>query len=405
MSVIKYDNILSEEDILSILSNETVVNKKLELNSHSGSGVKVKFSIELPDSIKEKILLFIGLDLSRVVNIPMRWIKGDTAPHVDRGERDFSTTYLIYLSDSRGNFIINEESFDINKGSAFVFNEGLSHETVGTENDERLLIGPMSEFGFPVGSAVTYFRSLRDAETFTNPYTSSTGFTVVSNSDELSPPFSPYFAGSWVVQFSSDSSYPAGSIISPSTVLNNIHNYSLYPNYPCFLEGTKILCKIDEKETYLPIELLEKGMLVKTALNGYKKIDMIGTTKLYNPNNVQGRPPASLYHCSKFNYPELFEDLYITGHHSILVDHLSDEQREKTIEISGNIYITGNKYRLMACVDDRAYPLNREGIFNIWHIALENDDYYKNYGIYANGLLVETTSKRYLKELSGMILK
>jgi hypothetical protein len=27
-----------------------------------------------------------------------------------------------------------------------------------------------------------------------------------------------------------------------------------------------------------------------------------------------------------------------------------------------------------------------------------------NYGIYANGLLVETSSKRNLKELSGMIL-
>ena len=36
--------------------------------------------------------------------------------------------------------------------------------------------------------------------------------------------------------------------------------------------------------------------------------------------------------------------------------------------------------------------------------ALENDNYYMNYGIYANGLLVETCSKRYLKELSNMTL-
>jgi hypothetical protein len=40
----------------------------------------------------------------------------------------------------------------------------------------------------------------------------------------------------------------------------------------------------------------------------------------------------------------------------------------------------------------------------IYHIALENDDYYMNYGVYANGLLVETCSKRYLKELSRMEL-
>jgi len=35
---------------------------------------------------------------------------------------------------------------------------------------------------------------------------------------------------------------------------------------------------------------------------------------------------------------------------------------------------------------------------------LENDNYYTNYGVYANGLLVETSSKRYLKELSEMTL-
>ena len=44
------------------------------------------------------------------------------------------------------------------------------------------------------------------------------------------------------------------------------------------------------------------------------------------------------------------------------------------------------------------------GSHTIYHIALENDNYYMNYGIYANGLLVETCSKRYLKEFSGMTL-
>ena len=58
----------------------------------------------------------------------------------------------------------------------------------------------------------------------------------------------------------------------------------------------------------------------------------------------------------------------------------------------------------MACIDDRAKPYEVEGEFQIYHLALENDEYYENYGIYANGLLVETCSKRYLKELSGMRL-
>jgi hypothetical protein len=55
-------------------------------------------------------------------------------------------------------------------------------------------------------------------------------------------------------------------------------------------------------------------------------------------------------------------------------------------------------------VDSRASAYEKEGKFTIYHLALENDDSRINYGIYANGLLVETCSRRYLKELSNMIL-
>ena len=66
--------------------------------------------------------------------------------------------------------------------------------------------------------------------------------------------------------------------------------------------------------------------------------------------------------------------------------------------------VTDYKYRLLACLDERAKPYLEEGVFNIWHIALDHGNYYMNYGIYANGLLVETCSKRILKEFSGMVL-
>jgi hypothetical protein len=39
---------------------------------------------------------------------------------------------------------------------------------------------------------------------------------------------------------------------------------------------------------------------------------------------------------------------------------------------------------------------------NIYHIALEHHDILMNYGIYANGLLVESCSERNLRELSNM---
>jgi hypothetical protein len=175
--------------------------------------------------------------------------------------------------------------------------------------------------------------------------------------------------------------------------------------YLCFLEGTKILCFNPEtkEEEYRAIETLRKGSLVKTVDDGYKAIDTIGTSKIYNPGNSV-RSKNRLYKCSKENYPSLTEDLFITGCHSILVKDISEEERAELMDYQGKIYITDNHYRLIAAVDKRAEPHASEGVFNIWHMALENDNYYFNYGIYANGLLVETSSLRMMKEFSGMDL-
>jgi len=172
----------------------------------------------------------------------------------------------------------------------------------------------------------------------------------------------------------------------------------------CFKEDSTILCFVDGKETYIPIQNIRKGTLVKTCLNGYVPVNMIGTSKLYNPsNNLRGK--TRLYKCTKENYPELTEDLIITGCHSILVDHMTDEERAKSVELTGDIWATDNKLRLIACTDERADPLEEEGLFNIWHLALDHHDIRMNYGVYANGgLLVETTSIRMLREYSGMIL-
>jgi hypothetical protein len=59
---------------------------------------------------------------------------------------------------------------------------------------------------------------------------------------------------------------------------------------------------------------------------------------------------------------------------------------------------------LPAFLDNRASVYEHAGTYNIYHFALENADYYMNYGVYANGLLVETCSQRYLKEIANMSL-
>jgi hypothetical protein len=130
---------------------------------------------------------------------------------------------------------------------------------------------------------------------------------------------------------------------------------------------------------------------------------MIGSTKLYNSGDML-RGTDKLYVCSPEKYPQVTEDLVLTGCHSILEDTITEKQKEGTLDMLGRLMVTDGKYRIMAFLDERAVPYPEEGVFPIWHLALENDNYYMNYGIWANGLLVETCSKRYLKELSGMEL-
>ena len=181
---------------------------------------------------------------------------------------------------------------------------------------------------------------------------------------------------------------------SESTFVSNNPSPS---NVVCFKEGSKILTDTG----YKPIQDLRKGDLVQTFVHGYKAIDMIGKRDMIHIGSDQ-RIKDQLYVCTPTNYPELLEDLVITGCHSILVDDFKEGEEQRTREINGDTYITDNMWRLPACADLRAAVYDKKGVHTIYHIALENDDYYMNYGVYANGLLVETCSKRYLKELSNM---
>ena len=154
----------------------------------------------------------------------------------------------------------------------------------------------------------------------------------------------------------------------------------------CFKEDSKILTD----KGYIAIQDLRKGDLVKTLLHDYKPIDMIGKRDIYHSASKE-RIKDQLYKCSQTEYPEVFEDLIITGCHSILVDGFtSDEQREKVIEVNGDIFGTDNKHRLPACADEKSSVYEIPGKYTIYHLALENENYFGNYGIYANGLLVET---------------
>jgi len=407
-----YTNVLSNEDLHYLNTHPEVILAKTSLDAIPSG--KVSFSIPITNSIHDALESRFDLHLSRDSNIHMTWIKGDSAPHVDIGSSNFENTYLIYVNDSPGQFILDSQSYPIQSNTGFSFNEGLSHESKNTENVPRLLIGPMNEKAEPVGrsAGIYYYPTELDALNQTNELAYA-GF----NSEEQHP---DYTVGthinddllgytSWRISSNSIGSSSQNVVYRNGSILNSdIDNgystayYYLYPSAPCFLEGTTILCQVDGIEKYIPVQELKNGTLVKTSLDGYKPIVLIGNGKIQNPGDDE-RTENRLYKCSTFKYPELNSDLYITGCHSILEFPLTEKQMEDSITHLGKLFVTDKKYRLMACVDERAEPWNSKGEYTIWHFALENHDEKMNYGVYANGgLLVETCSIIFLKQNSNM---
>lgn len=501
-----FSSVFSNEEIDYLLQLPEVLAAKQRL----GSSGKIYFTIPLTDTIRLALQSRFNLDLSAVSEIPMRWIKGDTEAHMDRGSRSFENTYLVYLQDSEGEFVLGPDSYPITANTGFVFEEGTLHKTQNTGTEPRLLLGPMNEFAGPVGAAVAinYYQSYYDANAGTgfgssnfiasdtsfvlgtnatvNPYTKwriakiinsiGTDVTAVAttdaepefvNGDDLATlvgaedggygwiyhvyPSSKviYYSNSTDALLRNDSgssilaygdSYTLGSSllygasITPytswliafvtnnnapyptSTYANTIdiatatsaaivdettQMYYVYPATVCFKEGTQILCLVDEKETYVPIEIMRAGTLVKTSRDGYKKVELIGKNGIVNPGHSD-RVEARLYKLSPSNYPELKDDLYITGGHSVLVETITDKEREDLIAHLGNIFVTDQKYRLTAMVDERAEPWASAGEYTIWHFALEHEDIKMNYGVYANGLLVETCSINAMRTKSNL---
>lgn len=242
--------------------------------------------------------------------------------------------------------------------------------------------------------------------TITNCYSNGTfsagnGIFAISLSAPISPypvPESCYTSnGNWSNSLASIQL--TGTPIPPSLIgivwtSDGTSPYTLTSNsipVVCFLEGSNILTIVNDKELYQKIENIKCDTLIKTYLHGYKKVTHIGKTTIYNSKD----PINNLYKLSKDKYKELTKDLYITGAHSILINKLTKKQEESTIKILGEIYITDDKYRLMACLDNRAEMLicGRDIPYIIWHLVLENDFIYENYGIYANNLLVESCSQ------------
>jgi len=177
----------------------------------------------------------------------------------------------------------------------------------------------------------------------------------------------------------------------------------------CFYKGTKILCLINGKDTYIPIEKIGQGTLIKTYKRGYRKVKYNIMGKL---NNTKDHSIDKLFKLSRKRFPELglIDDLYVTGSHALLHDSLNEREiilMKKVIQMAATNYKSiynakiEDKYKLLAYHDERFEEIMMNSTFEIYHIVLENDDKNFNYGIYANGVLAESTDEITLMRMKG----
>ncbi len=151
----QFANVLSTETIEYILSRHEVVAAKARINAKNASSASERFTVPLTPAICSELFARMGLQLSHITRIPMRWVKGDTPSHNDTGISYFTHTHLVYLTDSVGDLAVDGVMYPIRRGYGYIFSEGAPHETIGTDADTepRLILGPMSETGFAVGGS------------------------------------------------------------------------------------------------------------------------------------------------------------------------------------------------------------------------------------------------------------
>ena len=173
------------------------------------------------------------------------------------------------------------------------------------------------------------------------------------------------------------------------------------PGYPCFLKGTMI----DTMNGQVAVEDLLPYMFVKTFKHGYIPITFIGK-RIIPHNSKQERHKNQLFICRKDDYPGALDDLIITGCHSLLIDRdfKDDEEKQRVIDANKEIFLTDGLFRLPAVADLQTIIYPEDGDYEIYHFALDHVDKYMNYGIYANGILAETCSNRYITQYSGLSL-
>ena len=160
---------------------------------------------------------------------------------------------------------------------------------------------------------------------------------------------------------------------------------------PCFKKGTKVLAlNRYREEEYIPVEKITKGDMVKTYLHGFRRVEMVNRLYIINSNET---PRTSMYKIQPTEDTEsgLFKELTLTGEHSVLVDTLDKHVQREEFSCYGDVFDIDGKLCNHCCLSPDFIQLKESRLFECYHMELHDDgDYDKGFGIWANGLLVET---------------
>jgi hypothetical protein len=356
-------DIFSDDQLEEILSCPEVQQANARTN--------IPFSIRLPESIVTTLQSKLGVQFSDSSSIPMQWIRGNTLPHIDKGSSPFSTTHLVYLTEDQGELRIGDESFPIRANTAYMFQEGIEHETIGTSGEPRLLIGPMSEAGLRVGFGLTleYFPTQLDASGNTNSL--YIDFTNTDISGEFIRTVGTHNGYShWVTNNKSPQLfYSQGDTITIPSYQSGY--YVLYPdpNYPvpCILQGTLV----NTPSGLVPIERLTIGGSVIDENGEHVPIVHIEQTKIfYTECFSQACLSKKMYKVPKGLHGAK-QDLFLTRNHEIV---LSD----------GSLCIPQRCGAVLAKPEE--IPVAK-GWFSVYQLRLRKASHF-----FANGCLVTSLS-------------
>jgi hypothetical protein len=157
---------------------------------------------------------------------------------------------------------------------------------------------------------------------------------------------------------------------------------------------------------YVPVETLVKGQLIQTFRHGLVPLRALGRSRV---SNIGGRGPRiknRLYMyrrgCQDASGKKPCADLVVTGENSALVPSLQYVEKNVMTRHFGSAKTTDDQFHLLAQHDARAVPYEPRGVFTVYHFALEcGRDYERHYGVYANGMLMESCSVNHLKALTA----